>query len=891
MSWRLDFACPKIRNFANILSEMKKILNFTLIFGLCMGGANAAIRDGNTVARQNSAGSTQQRISTTVKTERAARTALVPNAQNVTQRGATQTTTSRAATTTAARSAIQTAAQRGTVQTSTSTRSARAANAPSQRTATPTVAARAATTTSTTQTRTGTEYEQCKSAYFACMDQFCQLKSDDYRRCSCNDRVLELAKTREAIKQAGEQLTVFTENLDVVGMTAAQAEAMRTASEGENALTSDTSTSKALLQAIMNSIRGGDTSVSGKFSGLNSINLAFDTTSIFGASDSGQTLATYNGQSLYTAVYPQCRDAVKSDCNDASLQRAVTAYLMAIEQDCNTVQTALAEKQKQMKSAIREGSAMLDLARVENRKNHNSDNIAQCINNVESAILSEEVCGAGYHKCLDNGQYIDVDTGAPIAGIVKFYELENLLKFADGVDAADQKLSQNPNNRIFVQNFENRVKKFAQPALDKCTEQSDIVWTEYLDRAMLDIFYAQKAKVAEIKQGCFDFVSMCYMNGEKALTDAMKELTGNNGIVLQPNKITLEAQMCKDYVESCDNMFEGNIIADYIQERQQTDTVAACYAVAKQCFDKFGGTGYQNFYYPHSGLFTKGQAADWFTLYKYSNNGQTKEYVSQCAKQLTQIDACNNDEIIEQAFGGFDKMKTIPGTSTNTLVYYYDEDGKEERYGLLNPNDTGKKQLRHRLLRSSGAATEVYNQIVDTLTVQCLNLQGRFVEIQSVRDNAYDLTTDLCISNFEQSQEYSNKLQNLMTIYGITKNENMCPRDYSLGVDTLSWGACLCWENGGRRSKDGHSAMCVATLPTLAPPQNKECPDSIDYKNLNGHQPDNWCTQKLLLSTDNRVCPIGGRLSDKGECTTMIKDALGNDVPTLLEQLPEAITK
>lgn len=891
MSWRLDFACPKIRNFANILSEMKKILNFTLIFGLCMGGANAAIRDGNTVARQNSAGSTQQRISTTVKTERAARTALVPNAQNVTQRGATQTTTSRAATATAARSAKQTAAQRGTVQTSTSTRSARAANAPSQRTATPTVAARAATTTSTTQTRTGTEYEQCKSAYFACMDQFCQLKSDDYRRCSCNDRVLELAKTREAIKQAGEQLTVFTENLDVVGMTAAQAEAMRTASEGENALTSDTSTSKALLQAIMNSIRGGDTSVSGKFSGLNSINLAFDTTSIFGASDSGQTLATYNGQSLYTAVYPQCRDAVKSDCNDASLQRAVTAYLMAIEQDCNTVQTALAEKQKQMKSAIREGSAMLDLARVENRKNHNSDNIAQCINNVESAILSEEVCGAGYHKCLDNGQYIDVDTGAPIAGVVKFYELENLLKFADGVDAADQKLSQNPSNRIFVQNFENRVKKFAQPALDKCTEQSDIVWTEYLDRAMLDIFYAQKAKVAEIKQGCFDFVSMCYMNGDKALTDAMKELTGNNGIVLQPNKITLEAQMCKDYVESCDNMFEGNIIADYIQERQQTDTVAACYAVAKQCFDKFGGTGYQNFYYQYSGLFTKGHAADWFTLYKYSNNGETKEYVSQCAKQLTQIDACNNDEIIEQAFGGFDKMKTITDTSKKTLVYYYDEDGKEERYGLLNPSDNGKRQLRHRLLRSSGAATEVYNQIVDTLTVQCLNLQGRFVEIQSVRDNAYDLITDLCISNFTKSQEYSNETQNLMTIYGITENENMCPRDYSLGVDTLSWGACLCWENGGRRSKDGYSATCVATLPTIDKSNDKICPEnSINYTGLKKHDPENWCTQSRL-STDNRVCPIGGGLSDKGECTTMIKDALGNDVPTILEQLPEAITK
>ena len=65
------------------------------------------------------------------------------------------------------------------------------------------------------------------------MDQFCSLKNDDYRRCSCNDRVFKLIEKRETLQQAGEQLTVFTENLDVVGMTAAQATAMRTESEGE----------------------------------------------------------------------------------------------------------------------------------------------------------------------------------------------------------------------------------------------------------------------------------------------------------------------------------------------------------------------------------------------------------------------------------------------------------------------------------------------------------------------------------------------------------------------------------------------------------------------------------------------------------------------------------
>ena len=148
-------------------------------------------------------------------------------------------------------------------------------------------------------------------------------------------------------------------------------------------------------------------------SSLNSVNMSFDTANSFGTSSVGQTIAAYNGQALYSAVYPQCRDAVSTSCNTASLQRAVNAYLMAIEQDCNTVQTAINAKQKETHAAIRESSAMLDMARAENHQKHNSDNIATCLANVESAILSEEVCGANYHKCLDNGEY----PGASFAGI------------------------------------------------------------------------------------------------------------------------------------------------------------------------------------------------------------------------------------------------------------------------------------------------------------------------------------------------------------------------------------------------------------------------------------------------------------------------------------------
>ncbi len=333
------------------------------------------------------------------------------------------------------------------------------------------VVARAA---SATETQIGAEYENCKAAYFSCMDQFCQLKSDEYRRCSCSDRISTLQSAKNNLTQAGEQLNEFNENLEIVGKTAAQAVAMNTASDGELALTRDKSASQALLTAIMNSIRGNDARVENtRLSDLNSIDLSFDTANSFGTTDIGQTIASYNGGALYTAVYPQCRNAVKTNCNNASLQRAVNAYLMAIEQDCNTVQTAIIKKQRETHAAIRESSSLLDLARAENHQNHNSDDIATCIANIETAILSEDACGANYHKCLDNGEYIDVSTGAPIAGVVDFYKLGTMLTFTNGRTNDEQRLAQNPNNRNFVNAFEKRVKKFAEPALDKCYDDAD----------------------------------------------------------------------------------------------------------------------------------------------------------------------------------------------------------------------------------------------------------------------------------------------------------------------------------------------------------------------------------------------------------------------------------
>lgn len=822
---------------------MKKILTFVLSSIICIFSADAAVRGEKTVVRNKSAqGATAMRATrsvtsrTPVKTVVAARTTkpvsvLIPRTANK------------------------------TVATRTSARSATKQNRA--------VSARAATTDeekpAATETRTGAEYEQCKTAFFNCMDQFCQLKNDNFRRCSCSERVFDFQDVSENYQTVSTKLSEFNENLDVVGMTKEQATAIKTASAGEDALTEDKSASKQLLQAIMNSIKGEDSTVGGKYRDLNSIDLSSDFTNAFNIDDSAQLIASYNGTTLYKAVYPKCRNAVKDDCNSASLQRAINAYLMAIEQDCNTVEAALKKQQKTLKAATHESSAMLDLARVENRQKHNSADVATCLTNVETAIQNEEVCGANYHKCLDYGQFIDVDTGAPLTGVSKFYELGNLLTFKTGSELKDQQLSKIQNNKAFVQFFENKTKKFAKESLDKCTEDADFVWQQYLDRALIDIYYAQQSKVKTIKQSCLDLVASCYDNQNTAIATAIANLTGDTTVLLKPTTISLTTELCKNYIDSCNGMFDNDIIAQYVENKETTDSLNACRAIAEQCFESFGGTAYNNLYYTQSGLFRLGQAMDWFSLYEYSTDSNEPTILSPCAQQVANTKGC--EDKVEKVFGGFDKYTD---TTNNNYAYIFDTDN---RTIATNLTDMTRK------IRPTGVATEVYYKIIDNLKNHCAGLGGYFVEYKYATVYGYK-PNDFCKidSNNATSAFYIspsvNHQQSLVYWYHFIEEENMCPSNYAYDVDVQSWGICSCWENGGYRSKNGTLSTCRPIIPSISGQNDPLCSDellcsptntSTEYLCENtraiSDEHQYWC-QQSVFSSNGQLCPTTQLITD-----------------------------
>ncbi|MDO5012862.1 MAG: hypothetical protein Q4E56_05100, partial [Pseudomonadota bacterium] len=239
------------------------------------------------------------------------------------------------------------------------------------------------------------------------------------------------------------------------------------------------------------------------------------------------------------------------------------------------------------------------------------------------------------------------------------------------------------------------------------------------------------------------------------------------------------------------------------------------------------------------------------------------------------------------------------------------------RYGSLEltPTDAlttmdgtslkNKYPLYHHQPRTTGVATEMYNQIADILTTQCTNLQGRFVELQFIKDGAYD-ETNVCLATFTGYSAYDTLRQS----YGIAETENMCPRDYGLAVDIQSWGACQCWENGGRRSKWGTSAKCAPVLPLVA----AEGTEKADFEKLvtddllcndikvatnaqvgESTKKSVWCLQSGTsagMSTKNQVCPM----TNDGDSGKMVSPALNKDGTCgglgkdTLKNLPEGIT-
>ena len=436
----------------------------------------------------------------------------------VTQRNSQTTTVQQRATTnTAARGATVSRAATQSRQTAARTATTPVRSATSSRTRgnTATTLARAATNNDLRDAIMGRDYKSCRQVYYECMDEFCANKDAQLKRCACSSRLHEFDKVKKQLENVEDKLLDFNQRLLTVNMDKEDAAALFTATEGELAFnTKDTSASKKILDEISKKL---NSSSDDSFSqSLSAISLSLNTDAAFDSVDSlmGASTTTKEGVDLYNAALPICREMAAEVCDDEALDIAESGYQMTIEQDCNTIAKTYETQTNQAREKIREGSALLDISRLDTYQKRNSDDILTCKKKILNQLYDTSVCGDGLGKCLDiSGQYIDPSTG-------QAFLTQNLANLSTLITRPtdNQTWTSAPGNDRFV-SYLNSKKKYLEPAMENCQDIADYVWEEFIDDALSQIKLAQESKLEEVRQSCTTLTAQCLTDTSDSISN------------------------------------------------------------------------------------------------------------------------------------------------------------------------------------------------------------------------------------------------------------------------------------------------------------------------------------------------------------------------------------
>lgn len=429
-------------------------------------------------------------------------------------------------------------------------------------------------------------YKACRDTYFQCMDEFCANKNAQLKRCACSARIHEFDNIKKNLGAIEDKMLDFSERLLAASMDKEDARAMSRATEGEIAFgQSDKSESQKILDGIMKKLQAASEETN-TTRNLSAITLSMDM-NVFDTIDSnlGMETAAKEGEALYRAALPICKEMAEEVCEEDEIVTVQNAYLAAIEQDCNVVAKTYASLKDKALETVREGSALLDMARLNNQQTRNSDDILACKKKMLDALSDSAVCGANLGKCLDwSGKYINPMTGAAIL-TSDLSKLAELIKRPE--PGSNEKWVRAGNNSKFVQ-FLNTKRKYIAPAMKGCESLESVVWDAFLEDALAQIKVAQDRRLEDMRQGCTSITIDCMNSASKSLVDFDSRALSIFGVDVDRNT----NQVCGEIKTACTALLNGvgtdhawgEAMGNIATTKTLDQIITTCTEVGRNCF-------------------------------------------------------------------------------------------------------------------------------------------------------------------------------------------------------------------------------------------------------------------------------------------------------------------
>ncbi|MBO5739755.1 MAG: hypothetical protein J6R52_01670 [Alphaproteobacteria bacterium] len=390
--------------------------------------------------------------------------------------------------------------------------------------------------------------KKCREVFYGCMDEFCANKDTQLKRCACSTRINEFKGLEQNLTMVEDKLLDFSQHLLTVSMDKEDAAVLNQATAGELAFAqADTSKSKQMLDEIAKKLNTSFND-SNFDQSLNAISLSLNTDAAFDTIDptAGASTMTKSGTALYSAALPVCREMALEVCSPDELSIAEGGYQMLIEQDCNTVKKSYQAQSDTARAKVFESGALLDMSRLDVHQKRNSDDILTCKTKMLNMLTDSTVCGTDMEKCLDtSGQYIDPTTGDAILS-PQLANLANLIRRPQN----DTQTWATSNTRYV--SFLNGKKKFLEPAMEKCQDIADYVWSQFIEDALSQIKIAQDKKLEQVRQSCTTLTAQCL---DKTL-DSITEFDARALSIFGISADKTANAMCADVKMACSALFQ-----------------------------------------------------------------------------------------------------------------------------------------------------------------------------------------------------------------------------------------------------------------------------------------------------------------------------------------------
>jgi hypothetical protein len=224
------------------------------------------------------------------------------------------------------------------------------------------------------------------------------------------------------LRQATEDLQKVAMNIQYLGLSRDEVEALFTMTEAEEALSmrqgSDASQLRNDLDKVMRMVTDVrfdmSSATSGETGGLmldfNALSLDFGTgidfTALFGGTSS--SISRQRGEDLFRSANNRCQ-RVLTDCRAQGVDtRVITGnYDLEIDRQCVAYERSLQDANTNMRRTVMNAENVLRTARLQVSRNQNQFDARGCINALDSCMQNDFVCGRDFENCLDpTGRFI-----------------------------------------------------------------------------------------------------------------------------------------------------------------------------------------------------------------------------------------------------------------------------------------------------------------------------------------------------------------------------------------------------------------------------------------------------------------------------------------------------